>query len=119
VHSLLAEQPVPHGPFFRAVERLLHEHGSVKLETLLTDLAQAPEAEVLGPLLAGIQSAHALDPDPPLSDLGTLIGQIEFTELSEQLKVLIQSGELTESDHVHIRALYARQAELKQQGVAT
>ncbi len=116
-HGLLAEQPVPHGPYFRAVERLLHEHGSVKLETLLTDLAQAPEAEVLGPLLASIQAAHALDPDPPVCDLGTLIGQIEFTELSEQLKVLIQSGELSESDHAHIRALYARQAELKQQGV--
>ena len=119
VHSLLAEQPVPHGPFFRAVERLLHEHGPVKLETLLDDLSQAPEAELLGPLLVGIRAANALDPDPPLSDLGTLIGQIEFTELSDQLKVLIQSGELTETDHAHIRALYARQAELKQQGVAS
>jgi DNA primase len=119
VHSLLAEQALPHGPFFRAVERVLHDHGPVKLETLLADLAQAPEAEALGPLLASIQAAHALDPDPPLADLGRLIGQIEFTELSEQLKVLIQSGELTETDHAHIRALYARQAELKRQGVAT
>ena len=118
VHSLLCNQPAPHGPFFRALERVLLEHGPVNLEALLVDLVQSPEAQTLAALLSGIRNAHALDPEPPAADLATVIGQIEFTELSEQLNVLIQSGELSEADHAHIRALYARQAELKLQGAA-
>ena len=116
-HQLLCEQPPPHGPFFAAVERVLHDHGPVTIETLLTDLevnatADADAAD-LGPLLAGIRSAHALDPDPPAADLAAVLGMIEFAELKDQLDQLMQSGDLSASDYAHIRTLYARQAELK------
>ena len=100
------------------MERLLHEHGAMLLDALLTDLAAQPEAEVLAPLLARIRADHALDPDPPASDLATLMGQIEFTELSDQIALLVQSGDLSEDDQRHFRALYARQAALKQAGAA-
>jgi DNA primase len=119
VHATLCAQAAPHGPFFRSVERLLHDHGPVTLETLLADLAQDGEAELMAPLLAGIQAAHALDPDPPGGDLATVIGQIEFSELTDQLNVLIQSGELSDEDRARIRAVYARQAELKLAGAAS
>ena len=117
-HTMLCDQPAPHGPFFGCVERLLHEHGAMTLDALLTDLAALPEAEVLAPLLARIRADHALDPEPPASDLATVLGRIEFTELSDQLNLLIQSGELSEDDQQHIRAIYARQAVLKQAGAA-
>jgi DNA primase len=117
-HAMLCDLPAPHGPFFSGVERLLHEHGAMTLDALLADLAAQPEAEVLAPLLARIRADHALDPDPPASDLATVLGRIEFTELSDQLNLLIQSGELSEDDQRHIRAIYARQAVLKQAGAA-
>ena len=88
------------------------------LETLLADLAQDAEAELMASLLADIRASHALDPDPPGVDLATLIGQLEFSELSEQLNVLIQSGDLSDEDRARIRAVYARQAELKLAGAA-
>ena len=116
VQAMLCGSAPPHGPFFRAVERLLHEHGPVTLETLLADLAQDAEAELMASLLADIRASHALDPDPPGVDLATLIGQLEFSELSEQLTVLIQSGDLSDEDRARIRAVYARQAELKLAG---
>ncbi len=119
VHAMLCGQPAPHGPYFRAVERLLHEHGPVMLDSLLADLDQDPDAELMAPLLAGIRAAHALDPDPPAADLATLIGQIEFSELTEQLSVLVQSGELSDEDRARVRAVYARQAELKLAGAAS
>jgi len=117
-HAMLSDQPTPHGPFFAGVERLLHEHGDMALDALLTDLAAQPEADVLAPLLARIRADHALDPDPPAADLATVIGQIEFTELSDQLNLLIQSGDLSATDQQAIRAIYARQAALKQAGAA-
>jgi len=52
------------------------------------------------------------------ADLATVIGQIEFTELSDQLNLLIQSGDLSATDQQAIRAIYARQAALKQAGAA-
>jgi len=119
VQAMLCSRALPHGPFFRAVERLLHEHGPVTLDTLLADLAQDAEAELMASLLAGIHAAHALDPDPPGVDLATLIGQLEFSELSDQLTVLIQSGDLSDEDRARIRAVYARQAELKLAGAAS
>ena len=104
--------------FFSGVERLLHEHGAMALDALLTDLTALPEADAMAPLLVRIRADHALDPDPPAADLATVLGQIEFTELSDQLNLLIQSGDLSEDDQRHIRALYARQAALKLAGAA-
>jgi len=118
VHTMLCDQPAPHGLYFSCVERQLHEHGAMTLDALLSDLATLPEAEVLAPLIHRIRADHALDPDPPAADLATLIGQIEFSELSDQLSLLIQSGDLSEDDQRNIRALYARQAALKQAGAA-
>jgi DNA primase len=112
-HGMLCEQAAPHGLYFAATERLLQEHGAMTLDALLADLALTPEAEVMAPLLASIRAHHALDPEPPSADLATVIGQIEFTELSDQLSLLIQSGDLSEDDQRNIRALYARQAALK------
>ncbi len=117
-HAMLCDQPVPHGLYFSGVERLLQEHGAMTLDALLTDLATLPDAEAMAPLLARIRADHALDPDPPAADLATVIGQIEFTELSDQLTLLIQSGDLSEDDQRNIRALYARQAALKLAGAA-
>ena len=118
-HAMLCEQPAPHGLFFSSVERQLLEHGAMTLDALLTDLATLPEAEGYAPLLARIRADHALDPDPPAADLATVIGQIEFAELSDQLNLLIQSGDLSEEDQRNVRALYARQAALKLAGAAT
>ena len=122
-HQLLCEQPPPHGTFFAAVERVLHDHGPVTIDTLLTDLEADANADAnadadadaagLAALLASIRRTHAMDPDPPAADLATVLGMIEFAELKDQLDQLMQSGELSASDYTHIRALYARQAELK------
>ena len=117
-HAMLCDQPAPHGLYFSSVERLLHEHGAMTLDALLTDLATLPDADAMAPLLARIRADHALDPDPPAADLATVISQIEFTELSDQLSLLIQSGELSDDDQRNIRALYARQAALKLAGAS-
>jgi hypothetical protein len=100
------------------VEKLVHEHGPVTIGALLADLASDPEAETMRPLLDRIQAVHALDPDPPEADLTSVLRQIESAELSEQLRQITQSGSLSESDYEQIRAIYARQAELKPAGSA-
>jgi DNA primase len=117
-HAMLCNQPAPHGPLFGCVERLLLEHGAMTLDALIADLATLPEAEVLAPLLARIRADHALDPEPPASDLARVLTQIELADLTDQTMLLIQSGTLSEGDQKHLRALYERQAALKQAGAA-
>ena len=110
---MLCEQPAPHGVFFSALEKLLHEHGPLTLDALLSDLAADAQAEALQPLVARIHATHALDPDPPAYDLAHVLRQIENAELADQLRQITQAATLSDTDRTRMLAIYARQAELR------
>ena len=111
--AMLCQQPAPYGPYFCALEKLLHEHGPLTLGTLLDDLASVPEAEAMAPLVARIQAVHALDPDPPEADLDNVLLQIENAELSERARQVVASDMDSSAKNDALRAIYARKAELR------
>ena len=110
---LLCEQPAPHGPYFAAIERLLHDHGPLAMTALLQDLAADAESDTLRPLLERVQRFHEIDADPPASMLEAVLRNLELDVVNEALKELTAAGDLSDAAAARLRALYARQAELK------
>ncbi|MBL8276960.1 MAG: DNA primase [Pelomonas sp.] len=110
---LLCEQPAPHGPYFCALERLLHDHGPLAMTALLQDLAGDAEAAILRPLLERVQRFHEIDSDPPPSMIEAVLCRLELDGVNEALRNLTATGDLSDAVASRLRALYARQAELK------
>ena len=117
VQMLLCEQPAPHGPYFCAIERLLHDHGPLAMTTLLQDLLADVEAETLQPMLDRVQRFHDIEPDPPASMLEAVLRNLELDGVNDALKDLTDTGDLSDAAAARLRTLYARQAELKRAAV--
>ena len=117
IQMLLCEQPAPHGPYFCAIERLLHDHGPLAMTALLNDLLADVEAETLQPMLDRVQRFHDIEPDPPASMLEAVLRNLELDGVNEALKDLTDAGDLSDAAAARLRALYARQAELKRAAV--
>ncbi|MBP6901918.1 MAG: DNA primase [Burkholderiaceae bacterium] len=116
VHALLCDQPPPYAGFFTGLERLLHEHGPMTLDAITSDLARLDEgADELAPLLARIAGFHALDPEPPASDLDAVMRDLEIAELDAQAQQLVQalSGAATPEALAELRAIRERVTALK------
>ena len=117
IQMLLCEQPAPHGPYFCAIERLLHDHGPLAMTALLDDLLADVEAETLQPMLDRVQRFHDIEPDPPASMLEAVLRNLELDGVNDALKDLTDAGDLSDAAAARLRALYARQAELKRAAV--
>ncbi len=113
-HALLASQPAPHGPFFAQLERVLHEHGPVQLPALLAEVAGGDDAELLAPLVARLDGFLEVedDADAPAA-IAAVVQRLRAEAIDDQLKLLAESGELTDTDRERFRALHALRRSLR------
>jgi DNA primase len=110
---LLCEQPPPHGPYFCAIERVLHDHGPLVMGALLQDLSADGQADSLRTLQERVLRFHDSDADPPASMLEAVLRNLELDAVNEELRELTGAGDLSATAAARLRVLYARQAELK------
>lgn len=96
VHDELARQPAPHGDFFAALERQLHDHGE---EWQPTDLLDALRAETDDPalhhLLDRLRTRLDIQDDAdPLTELLIVVLALRLQELDDEIRLLAESGDL-------------------------
>jgi len=113
-HERLAGQPPPHGPFFCALERLLHDHGSLTPETLLDEMARLPDAALLAPLVQRIRALHHFDDEEaPAAQFEVLVLRLRQQAVDDELQLLMESGDLSQDAAQRGKALLSLRAELK------
>jgi DNA primase len=119
VHALLVQQAVPHGGFFAALERLLHDQGVLGASGILEALdaqAEDPAEAGLAALLERIRRLHALDGDAPLAeDLRVVVDRIRLQAIEDEITLLLESGTLSEAATARRNALFAQRSQLKRQ----
>jgi DNA primase len=96
-HALLADTPAPHGAFFCAIERLLHDHGALTLDALAAELGAQPDAEAFAALVTRVRALHHFDSDDHGADeLKSLMQRLRRQAVEEELQLLMESGELSD-----------------------
>ncbi|NYG31251.1 DNA primase [Sphaerotilus montanus] len=117
VHELLVQQSAPHGGFFAALERLLHDQGvlgAAGILAALDELAQDPAEAGLGALLERIRRLHELGSDAPLADdLRVVVDRVRLQAVEDEITLLLESGELSEAATQRRNALFALRSQLK------
>jgi DNA primase len=117
VHELLGQQSAPHGGFFAALERLLHDQGVLGANGILAtldELAQDPAEAGLGALLERIRRLHELGSDAPLADdLRAIVNRIRLQAVEDEIALLLESGELSEAATQRRNALFQQRSQLK------
>src|SRR5574337_477113 len=113
-HALLAGQPAPYGLFFAQLERLLHEHGPIRLPALLAQMSGDDDAQVLAPLLARLGAMLEVDDgaEAPAA-IAAAIERLRARALDDELKLLAESGELSDIEHERFRTLHAQRRSLR------
>lgn len=120
-HDLLCDQASPYGPFFRWLDRLLHDQGALPADALLAQMratAQAAAADHSDPVLADlalrIERLHDMENlADPVADLLKLVRPLELDALREELDLLLQSGELSEAAEARKLELFRLTRDLK------
>ncbi|WP_088279577.1 DNA primase [Ideonella sp. A 288] len=114
-HEMLISQPAPYGPFFSAIERLLHEHGTMAMAAVLDELARDAEADTLAPLLARLQQFHEALDGVPAEDMAALVHQLKLRAVADELNWLLESGDLSEVERGRFNTLTQLRNRLKTQ----
>ncbi|MFT3857343.1 MAG: DNA primase [Aquabacterium sp.] len=104
-HDLLCDQPAPYGEFFRWLDRMLLDQGLLKSDELLALMrGDADDPEHPGepghfqPLARRIsQFVDVPDNKDTVDELMSMIRPLELVALREELDLLSQSGELSET----------------------
>ncbi|OGA99104.1 MAG: DNA primase [Burkholderiales bacterium RIFCSPHIGHO2_12_FULL_69_20] len=118
-HEFLAGQPVPYGPFFAAVERVLHEHGPITMPALIDELRREDDADDeagdgLRALLVRLTGFHDVaDDEAPEVLLDAVLLRLRQQAVKEELQWLTESGDLSEEATARRNALIHLTAELK------
>ncbi len=113
-HALLAGLPLPHGPFFCALERLLHDHGSLTLDALSGELAALPDAPAIAPLLERVRALHHFGADgSSAAELQALMQRLRRQAVDEELQLLMESGDLSDDARRRGQELLALRATLR------
>jgi hypothetical protein len=113
-HARLGGLPLPHGPFFCALERVVHEHGALTLEALDAELRSLTDAESIAPLMARVRGLHHFEQDENAAeDLRLLMHRLQQQTVDEELQWLMESGDLSEAAMQRGKALLAERARLR------
>jgi DNA primase len=113
-HALLGGLPLPHGPFFCALERIVHDHGHLTLEALDEELRAISDAESIRPLMERVRSLHHFEQDEHAgADLQALMHRLRQQAVDEELQLLMESGDLSDDARRRGQDLLARRAELR------
>jgi DNA primase len=111
-HEQLAGQPQPYGAFFSWLERQVHEHGALTMNALL-DLAQHAD-EPLPALVQRLSGLHALDAEINVAtELAAVLHRLDLQQVDDELKLITESGELSDTTRQRYQALALRRALLK------
>ena len=115
-HALLAALPLPHGPFFCALERILHDHGTLTLDGLAAEVASLSDAESIGPLLERVRALHHFEHnDHAAAELQTQLRRLRQQAVDDELQLLMESGDLSDDAMRRGKALLAQRTELRAQ----
>jgi DNA primase len=113
-HALLGGLPLPHGPFFCALERIVHDHGTLTLEALAEELAELGDAEATLPLIDRVRGLlHFAQDEHAGADLQALMHRLRQQTVDEELQLLMESGDLSEEAKRRGKDLLARRAALR------
>ncbi|MFN0185722.1 MAG: DNA primase [Aquabacterium sp.] len=107
-HELLAGQPMPHGAFFAALERVVHDQGPLAPDALLDQVAaDAGGDATLTPLLARLRALHDVpdDADPRLP-VAHVLRELRMRLIDDELRLLVESQEGQEAMSETERARY-------------
>ena len=111
-HDLLAQQAAPYDLFFSAIERSLHEHGSLGAPALLDELrahaTRAAQAEPGEPAADGVDSSqasavlariaefHDSDPNVDFSrEMALVLDGLRLRMVRDELDLMVESGLLS------------------------
>ena len=122
-HEFLVAQPAPYGEFFAALERVLHEQGTITMNALIDEMRQLPgqadgdepdAPSTLRPLLDRLAGFHEVDDDEaPAQLVEAVLRRLRQFAVKDELDWLIESGELSEAAIARRNELFALTKELK------
>ncbi|MBC7727558.1 MAG: DNA primase [Microbacteriaceae bacterium] len=115
-HEFLAGQPAPYGHFFAGLERVLHDHGPITMPALIDELGRSDgeSDDDLRGLLARLAGFHDVDDDEaPEVPIDAVLQRLRQQAVTEELKWLTESGELSDEATARRNALIRLTAELK------
>ena len=117
-HEFLAGQPAPYGPFFAALERVLHDHGPITMAALVDQLRRGCDDgdldDGLRGLLDRLTGFHDVDDDEaPEVPIDAVLQRLREQAVAEELQWLTESGELSDEATARRNALIYLRAELK------
>ena len=117
-HEFLAGQPEPHGRFFAALERVLQDHGPITMTALVQELRRSDDDgdtdDSLQGLLDRLTGFHDVDDDEaPEVPIEAVLQRLRQQAVTEELKWLTESGELSDEATARRNTLIRLTAELK------
>ncbi|HUG26491.1 DNA primase [Piscinibacter sp.] len=115
-HDILAGQAAPYDAFFGCVERSVLDHGPLGSAALLAELRTHAEQIGATALISRIAEFHDPEPDADLArELAIVLDRLRLQAVEEELKLLFDSGTLSEDAQRRGKELIATQARLKAQ----
>ena len=122
-HEFLVAQPAPYSEFFAALERVLHEQGTITMNALIDEMRQLPDQadsdgadapSSLRPLLDRLAGFHEVDDDEAPAELvEAVLRRLRQFAVKDELDWLIESGELSEAAIARRNELFALTKALK------
>jgi DNA primase len=111
-HALLVDQPPPYGDFFGGLDRLIHDEGAVAAPVVFERLGQDEPA--MRAMIDRVQQLLEMPVDEGSAEaLAALVNWLELDAVQAELKLLAESGELSDAARERQIALYRRQQALK------
>ncbi len=122
-HEFLIAQPAPYSEFFAALERVLHEQGSITMNALIAEMRRLPDQpdddehdtpSTLRPLLDRLAGFHEVEDDEaPAQLVEAVLRKLREFAVRDEMEWLVESGELSETAIARRKELVALTIELK------
>jgi DNA primase len=122
-HEVLAGQASPYGEFFAAVDRIIHDQGPLPMPAMLHELAamaggavddeSAARSTVSGTFLQRLQEFHDIDEAQPRADMDAILHYLAEDAVDDELKMLLESGELSETANLRSKQLVRMREQLR------
>jgi DNA primase len=111
-HGLLVEQPSPYGEFFGGLDRLIHDEGAVSAPIVFERLGH--DAPAVRTMIDRVAQLLEMPVDDGAAEaLAALVAWLELDAVQAELKLLAESGDLSDAARERQIALYRRQQALK------
>jgi DNA primase len=119
-HEFLASQPAPYAGFFGALERVLHDHGPMAMESMLAELERDVDAESLHPLITRMRSYHDIDEERPQAEVAAVLHHLRLQAIRDELNLITESGtDLSEAAIQRMKELLQLQSMMKRKPPGT